>query len=106
MNRYFCLLTIVTLAVINSFSQDAKPTKGPVAEKPAVVNVDNAPTDLAKATLAAHGGDKLKKMRSLVLRGSVDITGAFSQIIPATFALVIAGDRYVFELNNPIQPLK
>jgi hypothetical protein len=27
-------------------------------------------------------------------------------VIPATFMLAISGDKYVFELNNPIQPLK
>jgi hypothetical protein len=106
MKKYFCSVTLVAFAAINSFSQDAKLSNMPVVGKPAVVIVDNTPNELAKASLAAHGGDKLKKMKSLVVRGTVDITGAFSQIIPATFALVIAGDRYVFELNNPIQPLK
>ena len=74
--------------------------------KPAATIASSSPQDIAKATLAAHGGDKLKKMKSLVVRGTVDITGAFSQVIPATFVVVIAGDRYVFELNNPFQPLK
>lgn len=97
---------LMTLGAVTSHTQDAKSPNKPVAVKSAVANVDTGPVELAKATLAAHGGDKLKKMKSLVVRGSVDITGAFSQIIPATFALVIAGDRYVFELNNPIQPLK
>ncbi len=106
MNRFFCLITLVVISAMTSFTQDAKSPNKPATDKPAVVIIDNGPAELAKVTLAAHGGDKLKKMRSLVLRGSVDITGAFSQIIPATFVLIIAGDRYVFELNNPIQPLK
>ncbi|MFN0280195.1 MAG: hypothetical protein ACKVRN_16580 [Pyrinomonadaceae bacterium] len=101
-------MALVSLLAAASFSQDngAAGKKPATANKPPVAAVDNASIEIAKATLAAHGGDKLKKMKSLVVRGAVDITGAFSQVIPATFMMVIAGDRYVFELNNPIQPLK
>lgn len=109
MIKKLLLLISFSLAVgVAAYSQDggAAPKKAATVEKPPVVIVDNTPAELAKATLAAHGGDKLKKMKSLVVRGAVDITGAFSQVIPATFMMVIAGERYVFELNNPIQPLK
>jgi hypothetical protein len=62
---------------------------------------------LAKLTLDAHGGEKLKKMKSLVVRGSVDITtSAFNQAIPATFVMVIAGEKYRLEIMNPFQPIK
>ncbi len=97
------LVLAVLLFSLSSFAQKGPKTKAP--EKPVVV-VDNSPLDQAKATITAHGGDKLKDMRSLVLRGSVDITGAFSMVIPASFMLVTSGDKYVFELNNPFQPLK
>jgi hypothetical protein len=103
--RLFVLLNLTAFFAVASYSQSATTPKRSTPDKPPAVT-ENTPVETAKATLAAHGGDKLKKMKSLVLRGSVDITGAFSQIIPATFSLVIAGDRYLFELNNPIQPLK
>jgi len=62
---------------------------------------------LAKLALAAHGGDKLKNMKSLVLRGSVDVTtSAINQAIPATFVMVLAGEKYRLELMNPFQPIK
>lgn len=89
---------------LHSFAQNGGAPKQP--EKPVTATTDTSPLEVARATLAAHGGDKLINMKSLVLRGTVDVTGAFSQTIPATFMMVIAGDRYVFELNNPIQPLK
>lgn len=104
MHRSFGFVLLIGFFSIIAFAQNGSELKQAVTEKAAAV--DNSPLVLAKATLAAHGGDKLKKMKSLVLRGSVDVTGAFSMVIPATFMLVIAGDRYVFELNNPIQPLK
>lgn len=61
---------------------------------------------IAKTAVSAHGGDNLTQMRSFLARGTVDVTGAFSYVIPATFMMVVAGDRYAFELNNPFQPLR
>lgn len=62
--------------------------------------------ELAKAALLAHGGDKLRTITSLVLRGSVDITTtAFNQAIPATFAMIFSGEKYRLDLTNPFQPV-
>ncbi len=105
MNRLICLALIVAFFAVTS-SQTSSAQNKVNAEKSVAIVLDRTPIDLAKATMTAHGGDKLKQMKSLVVRGTVDITGAFSMIIPATFSMVIAGDKYVFELNNPIQPLK
>jgi hypothetical protein len=100
--KIICATVLFVLLASMSFAQ-AKATKPP--EKP-IAAVGETPLDVAKSTLAAHGGDKLKNMKSLVLRGSVDVSGAFPMIIPATFMLVTSGDKYVFELNNAFQPLK
>ena len=41
---------------------------------------------LAGLALSAHGGDRLRKMKTLVVRGSVDVTmSSIAQAIPATF---------------------
>lgn len=62
---------------------------------------------LAKLTLAAHGGEKLRAMKSMIMRGSVDITtSAFNQAIPATFVVIFAKEKYRFEIANPFQPIK
>src|SRR5688572_2845310 len=62
---------------------------------------------LAKLAVEAHGGDKFRKMRTLSLIGTVDVTASsMPQPIPATFVMIFAGDRYRFELNNPFQPIK
>ena len=62
---------------------------------------------MARLTLEAHGGEKLRAMKSLVVRGSCDITtSAFNQAIPATFVLVLAKEKYRIELVNPFQPIK
>lgn len=106
MNKTLGLALIIGLLTVGAFSQNAATPKQPVAEKTTATAAAMTPIELAKATVAAHGGDKFKQMKSLFVRGTVDITGAFSQVMPATFMLVISGERYVFELNNPLQPLK
>jgi hypothetical protein len=46
-------------------------------------------------------------MKTLISRGSVDITtSAFNQAIPATFVVVLAKEKYRFEIANPFQPVK
>jgi hypothetical protein len=62
---------------------------------------------LAKLALEAHGGEKLRSMKSLIVRGSVDVTtSAFNQAIPATFVIIFAKEKYRFEIANPFQPIK
>ncbi len=85
-------------------AQPSANTKQPAEEKPLGDNA--AFVELARAAVAAHGGDKLRQMRTFVVRGSVDIAPSPSQSIPASFVLMMSGDKYLFELNNPIQPLK
>ena len=75
------------------------------SEKSPSVRADQSPMELAKATVTAHGGEKLKQMKSLLLRGSVDMNVS-NQSLPATFYTVISGERYVIEINNPFQPVK
>lgn len=62
---------------------------------------------LAELTLEAHGGAKLRAMKTLIMRGSVDVaTAGFAQTIPATFVTIYSGDKYRLEIDNPLQPFK
>ncbi|MEO7675113.1 MAG: hypothetical protein ABIU09_13655, partial [Pyrinomonadaceae bacterium] len=73
----------------------------------AQVKTNSQPVELAKLALAAHGGDKLKAMKTLVVKGSVDVTtSAIGQVIPASFVTIFAGEKYRIEIANPFQPLK
>lgn len=98
MNRTICSLILIALSTVASFSQKSRPS-----EKTAGIAT---PDEIAKAAVAAHGGDKFKQMKSLLVAGSVDVAGSPTYVIPATFRFVTAGDKYMFELNNPISPLK
>ena len=66
-----------------------------------------AERELARLAVEAHGGETFRKMKTLSVIGSVDVTTSqFPQAIPATFVTIFAGDKYRFELNNPFQPIK
>ena len=98
MRKYVGLVLVICLLAVSAAAQK----KAPAAEK----NFD-AEVKLAKSAVTAHGGDKLRDMRSLVISGSVDITtSVIAQAIPATFLTIFAGDKYRIEIANPFQPLK
>ena len=60
----------------------------------------SSPTDLARAALAAQGGEKFKALKSMVLRGSVDLYAPNStQSIPGGFIIVVAGDKVRVEID-------
>ncbi|MDQ3089305.1 MAG: hypothetical protein M3Q78_12035 [Acidobacteriota bacterium] len=104
MKKYSILLLIVVFAV-NTLAQADQKTKDKTTVM--VTKTDTTPLELAKATLAAHGGDKFKNMKTLDVRGSVDVTTTqFPQTIPATFLTIFSGDKYRLEIQNPFQPLK
>ena len=59
-------------------------------------------TEQAKATLQAHGGDKLVNFKTLVIKGSADLTSSMSpQAIPAGFATVFSGVKFRMEIQSP-----
>lgn len=101
----FVLFTFALAA--NVFAQNKKQEKSvKKTDDKTVVKTENAAQDLAGKTLAAHGGDKLKKMKNLVVSGSISVTTSFSpQSFPGTFNTVFEGDKYRLEINS-IQSFK
>jgi len=103
MKRSFILFFAIAILSFTVFTQSGPASKATVAKTG--VSVELAPADLAKAALAAHGGDKLKKMKSLVMKGSVDVS-AFGQAMPGAFSTAVSGEKYFFEINSAMQQLK
>lgn len=61
---------------------------------------NSTPLELARAALAAQGGEKFKNMESLVLAGTISIYPAGSiQSVPGKFLWVTAGERFRIELD-------
>ena len=64
------------------------------------ITATTSPMDLARAALAAQGGETYKTLKSMVLRGSVDLYAPNStQSIPGGFIWVVAGDKVRLEID-------
>lgn len=103
------LFALFTFALaLNISAQDKQQEKSvKKTDDKIAVKADNAAEELAKKTLTAHGGDKLKNMKNLVISGGINVTTSFSaQSIAGTFNMVLEGEKYRLEINNPFQPLK
>jgi hypothetical protein len=100
--RYLLPLVLISAVGINA-QTDPKKTDAKT-DKPTVIapaKTDTASLDLAKATLAAHGGDKLIKIKNLVVRGTAELSaGTSAQTIPAAFAITISGARFRYDIQS------
>lgn len=104
----------VLLLSAGAFAQDKSggtgnipPEKAAAIAAPKVtITAQSTPLELAKAAQAAHGGDKFKNLKSLLIRGSADLSAPNStQTIPANFFVVTSGDRSRFEINSQMAPI-
>ncbi len=74
------------------------------AQAPAADERFVAERKLAQLAVDAHGGDKVRNMRTLIIRGSVEVnTGNFP--MAGTFATIFSGEKYRIDITNPFQPL-
>jgi hypothetical protein len=64
------------------------------------INPNSTPIELAYAALAAQGGEKFKKLKSMMLVGSADLYAPNSaSSIPGKFVMVTAGDKVRIEID-------
>ncbi len=103
--RSLILLVLALFVSVSAFAQGdttAKAVSPPVkdATPAAAITATTSPLDLARAALAAQGGENFKSLKSTVLRGSVDLYGPNStQSIPGGFVLANAGDKMRMEVD-------
>lgn len=99
----FSLIIVALVAAITGQAQTAVTAKASDAASatPSVaITSTTSPTDLARAALAAQGGEKFKALKSMVLRGSVDLYAPNStQSIPGGFIIVVAGEKVRMEID-------
>lgn len=106
MKKTILLLVLTFLFAIALQAQTGPAVKQNVPEKADAASLATAAAlETAKTTLAAHGGDKLKNLRSLVLKGSVDLN-VMGQVLPGAFSTAFSGEKYFFEINSVVQSLK
>jgi hypothetical protein len=103
--RYICwpgTLAIILLAALGISAQDSanKPASIATAATPVAISSTTPPLELARAALAAQGGDKFRNLKNMVLTGSVDLYPPNStQSAPGKFQLVTSGARLRMEVD-------
>ncbi|MFN2576484.1 MAG: hypothetical protein ABR607_02220 [Pyrinomonadaceae bacterium] len=75
---------------------------------PPAITDKSTPVELARAALAALGGDKFKNLKSTTMIGSANLYAPNqSQSIPGSFAIVTVGDKLRIDINaQPIFTFK
>jgi hypothetical protein len=104
--KYIKILSLVLIFSVGVFAQTDKDKKTAEKDKPAANSKTAAPMDLAKAALLAHGGDKFKNMKTLVVIGTADVSGSPSMTFPAPFVMTYSGDKYRLEMKTPFMEFK
>lgn len=96
------LLSSIALLLLLTIAAAAQPATGGPGAK-AIGGTDAAA--IARAAFDAHGGEKLKKIKTLVIKGSVDVS-VQAQSLPGGFSTVIAGEKYVLDIQTAFQSIK
>lgn len=105
MKRIFITLALGAIALgaglnVKAQSEVSKTTQAGTGTTVPAITAATIPMDLARAAFAAQGGEKFRNVKSLVLRGSVDLYAPNStQSIPGGFSIVIAGEKTRIEVD-------
>ncbi len=101
--------TLVLLLIISAAAAqgpDAAKSNGAAATvtstipAPPAITANTTPLELARAALAAQGGDKFKNLKSMMLLGTADLYPPSStQSIPGKFAMVTVGDKVRIDID-------
>jgi hypothetical protein len=102
--NFLFLLSLMGLLCIFAAASAQDPAKTSTATASVsaapVISATTTPADLAKAALAAQGGEKFKNLTSMVLIGSVELFAPNStQSIPGKFVMVTAGDKMRIDID-------
>ena len=104
------LLLISAAAVMAQDPSAGKPAAAATNTAIATIAItaNSTPIELARAALAAQGGDKFKNMKSMMLIGTVDLYPPNStQSIPGKFEMITAGERVHIEIDaRPVVSFK
>lgn len=97
------------LSCFSVFAQEgAKPKDAPKAEAmlpTTKLDAKATPQDIARAAFAAQGGETYRKLKSLMLTGSLELFSSTSTInVSGRFVTITAGDKLRREINAPPAP--
>jgi hypothetical protein len=99
------VLLLISSAALAQMPDAAKskgaaiPASNTIPAAPAI-SATSTPIELARAALAAQGGDKFKNLKSMMLIGSADLYAPNSaSSIPGKFVILTAGDKVRIEID-------
>lgn len=113
MNRFTLSLLLLAFSTATAFAQTATTGTTPavngnsasnasaIPPTPAI-NANRTPVELARAALAAQGGDKFKNVKNIWIYGDVNLyspNSSFPQ--PGKFSLVTAGAKMRLDVESP-----
>lgn len=94
------LLFCISASAFAQAETNSKPVEAKAIAPAIAITASTAPIDLARAALVAQGGEKFKSVKSMVLRGSVDLYAPNStQSIPGGFMIVTSGQKVRLEID-------
>lgn len=115
MRRYALTLVVLLVLTSTAFAQDkdaksngsGATTAGTIPAAPPIT-ANSTPVELARAALAAQGGDKFKHLKSMMMYGSANLYAPnSSQSVPGKFVMVTAGDKVRIDIDaTPIFKFK
>jgi hypothetical protein len=101
MKKFGILLFVIIFAASVS-AQKEQNTKDKEKDKTVVAETKTAdPLELAKKSLAAHGGDKFKNVKNIFIKGTTEISTSPTQMLPAGFVIIYEGEKYSFDIQAP-----
>lgn len=108
MRTLIILALLLAPVIARAQSKDAtnESEKAKVPESVPTASGDAAALETARKSFAAHGGVALKNMKTLIVRGSAQVSGSPTQTIDAAFVTIFSGEKYRLEIDNPMRPLK
>jgi hypothetical protein len=79
---------------------NAAPSPTSTIPAPPAITAETTPTELARAALAALGGDKFKNLKNIWIVGSVDLYAPNSTLPqPGKFSIVTAGPKFRMDVD-------
>ena len=103
MKKFLFVSLLICAALVQAQEQkSAAPANGaPASAAPAVViTAESTPAELAKAAFIAQGGEKLRTVQNVIVRGSVQLYPPNSvQSITGSFSLVTAGQNLRIDID-------
>jgi len=104
----FLLLAVPTLRAQGPTSTKSPATTASTIPAAPTITANSSPVELARAALAAQGGDKFKNLKSMMMFGSANLYAPnSSQSVPGKFVMVTAGEKVRIDIDaSPIFKFK